>query len=321
MTLPVTKDSFLSIEAKNKKMDLLKFFENFNTEEKCKEYFLSVKMNQGVFCKKCSCEKHYWLAKKEQFECSKCKFRTTIKSGTVMHNSRLSYRKWFMVFFLMTYTKKGISACEIQRQLGHKRYQTIWSIMHRIRAKMGKRDDKYMLKDMLEFDEAYFEKAVPKSVKGTLKRGKGSQRQVNVAVMAESSILENEDGTKSTSCRYFKMKVIPNSKKETIEEIVKDNIEKDAVVLTDKSKSYDTIADITEAHIPHKSNKNTTNTVLKWSHIAISNAKRTLLGIYHRIDAKYYQNYLDEFIYKLNRRYMDCLFERLILAMTYQPVN
>ena len=80
-----------------------------------------------------------------------------------------------MVFFLMTYTNKRISACEIQRQLGHKRYQTIWSIMRIIRAKMGKRDDKYMLKDMLEFDEAYFEKAVPKSVKGTLKRRKGSQ--------------------------------------------------------------------------------------------------------------------------------------------------
>ena len=89
------------------------------------------------------------------------------------------------------------------------------------------------------------------------------------------------------------MKVIPNSKqKETIEEIVKDNIEKDAVVLTDKSKSYDTIADITEAHIPHKSNKNTTNTVLKWSHIAISNAKRTLLLLYEAnssLQAPYFQ--------------------------------
>ena len=139
--------------------------------------------------------------------------------------------------------------------------------------------------------------------------------------MAESSILENEDGTKSTSCRYFKMKVIPNSKKETIEEIVKDHIEKDAVVLSDESRSYETIANITEAHIPHKSNRNTTKTALKWSYIAISNAKRTLLGIYHKIDDKYYQNYLDEFIYKLNRRYMNCLFERLIVAMTYQPVN
>ena len=289
-------------------MDLLEFFEKFNTEETCKAYFLNVRMNQGVVCKKCSCEKQYWLAKREQFECSKCKFRTTIKSGTVMQNSPLSYRTWFIIFFLMTYTKKGISASEMQRQLGHKRYQTIWSVMHRVRVKMGMRDDKYMLKDMLEFDEAYFEKAVPKSVKSALKRGKGSQRQVNVAVMAESSILENEDGTKSTSCRYFKMKVIPNSKKETIEDIVNDNIEKDAVVLSDKSNSYVKIADITEAHITHESNKKTTNTVLKWSHIAISNAKRTLLGIYHKIEEKYYQNYLDEFIYKLNRRYMNCLF-------------
>ncbi|MFN8134987.1 MAG: transposase, partial [Bacteroidales bacterium] len=63
--------------------------------------------------------------------------------------------------------------------------------------------------------------------------------------------------------------------------------------------------------------KETTTKTLPWVHIAISNAKRTLLGIYHKIKGKYLQLYLDEFCYKLNRRYFgERLFDRLTIAMT-----
>jgi hypothetical protein len=61
----------------------------------------------------------------------------------------------------MTATKKDISACEMQRQLGYKRYMTVWSLMHRIRTLMGKRDDLYSLTGMIEFDEGFFEIATP----------------------------------------------------------------------------------------------------------------------------------------------------------------
>ncbi|WP_143755898.1 transposase, partial [Kaistella haifensis] len=75
------------------------------------------------------------------------------------------------------------------------------------------------------------------------------------------------------------------------------------------------ISDFVELHITEKSDKETTNETLKWVHITISNAKRNLLGNYHKIKRKYLQLYLNEFIYKLNRRYFgDKLFERLIIA-------
>ncbi|MCB0803713.1 MAG: transposase, partial [Flavobacteriales bacterium] len=84
----------------------------------------------------------------------------------------------------------------------------------------------------------------------------------------------------------------------------------------DKSKSYVDIAKHVDTHFTYKSNRNTTSTELKWVHVVISNAKRTLLGIYHKIKGKYLQLYLDEFCYKLNRRYFgNRLFERLTLAV------
>jgi transposase-like protein len=94
----------------------------------------------------------------------------------------------------------------------------------------------------------------------------------------------------------------------------KESIDDQSIVFTDKSTSYVDISDFVELHITEKSDKET-NETLKWVHITISNAKRNLLGNYHKIKRKYLQLYLNEFIYKLNRRYFgDKIFERLIIA-------
>ena len=86
-------------------------------------------------------------------------------------------------------------------------------------------------------------------------------------------------------------------------------------IFSDKSAGYVNIADYVEVHISEKSNEQTTNETLKWVHIAIANLKRNLLGVYHKIKGEYLQRYLDEFCYKLNRRYFgDKLFDRLVIA-------
>ena len=296
-------------------MNVLTFFEQFPDEESCRIHFKENRERQGLICKKCDCRKHYWLKNKSQWQCSSCKFRTTLSSGTMMENSNLPIRKWYLAILFMTFTKKGMSACELQRQIGHSRYDTVWSLMHRIRNAMGNRDGRYTLEDMVEFDEAYFEKATPDGIK--LKRGKGSQKQQNVAVMAESTpLIDPVTGEERKSCRYFKMKVLDSHKKDSINQTVKENIDEKAIVFSDKSKSYVDIEDFVEMHIQEKSSKKTTNTTLRWVHITISNAKRLLLGIYHKIKGKYLQLYLDEFCYKLNRRYFgEHLFDRAIIAL------
>lgn len=296
-------------------MKILEFVEKFPDESSCRSDFKEKREQQGVFCKKCKGKQHYWLASKEQWECKHCHFRTTLRSGSMMENSNLPIRTWYLAMAFMSYTKKGLSAKELQRQLGHKRYDTVWSLMHRIRNAMGNRDALYTLEGMIEFDEAYFEKGTPEGIK--LKRGKGSQKQQNVAVMAESTPLEDlETGNKSKKCRYFKMKALENHKAESIEQTVEENIDLDSIVFTDKANTYNNIADYVEVHITEKSTKKTTATTLKWVHIAITNAKRNLLGVYHKVSAKYLQLYLDEFCYKLNRRYFgERLFDRLTIAV------
>ncbi len=300
-------------------MTIIEFMNKFSDEQTCKDYYRDLRMKEGVVCKKCGGKKHYWLAKKYQFQCAACHFRTTLRSGTVMENSRLSFRFYFLIMLLMTTTKKGMSACELQRQIGHKRYMTIWAIMHRMRVTMGMRDDMYNLSDMVELDEGYFEKSVSENTKSKLKRGRGSQRQTNVVVMAESVPLEEDikTGKISTQCRFFKMKVLKTQKSDAIEEVVQESLDSKTIVFSDKSTSYLDIEKFIEAHISEKSSLETTTETLRWVHIAISNAKRNFLGIYHKINGNYLQNYLNEFVYKLNRRYLRSVFERLLVASVF----
>ena len=296
---------------------LIKFIEDFPDEKSCKLHFKGVREKQGIICKKCSNKKHYWLKTKYQWQCSECNFRTTLRSGTIMESSNLPFRKWYLAMAFMSYSKKGISAKELQRQLDHSRYESIWSMMHKIRTAMGKRDSLYKLKGMMELDEGYFSTETRKSDKQNLKRGRGSQKQTPVAVMAESTMLEDiESGKTSKHCRYFKMKVLDSHESEEINILADENFDDKSIVFSDKSTSYVDISKYVDVHVSEISSKETVVKLLPWVHIAISNAKRTLLGIYHKIKGKYLQLYLDEFCYKLNRRYFgDRLFDRLAIAV------
>jgi len=296
-------------------MTILRFLEDFPNEESCKAHFKAQREQEGVRCKCCGSTEHYWLQGKWQWQCTDCEFRTTLKSGTVMEGSKVNFHTWYLAMAFMTFSKKTISAAELQRQLNHPKYDTVWRLMHKIRSAMGKRDALYRLEGSIEFDEGYFEKATSKHVQ--LKRGRGSQRQLNVAVMAESTPLEDIDsGTKSSHCRYFKMKVLEDHKADGINDTIEESFEQKCIVFSDRSSSYVDISDYVETHITEKSDKQTTESTLKWVHIAISNAKRALLGTFHKIKGKYLQLYLDEFCYKLNRRYFgNRVFDRLTIAV------
>jgi hypothetical protein len=152
-------------------MTIVEFMQQFPTELSCREHFKNNREKQGVTCKHCGSTSHYWLASKWQWQCCNCRFRTTLRSGTEMENSNLPFLTWYLCMAFMSFSKKGISALEMQRQLGYKRYETVWKLMHKIRKGMGKRDNMYILKDMIEADEGYIECATPSEVER--KRGRG----------------------------------------------------------------------------------------------------------------------------------------------------
>jgi transposase-like protein len=300
-----------------KNMTLIDFISQFPDEESCKQKFKEYREQVGVVCPCCGGTEHYWKKDKEQYECKSCKTRITLKSGTVMHKSKLPFRYWFIAMHLLTSTKKSFSAKEIQRQLGHSRYQPIWHMVHKLRQAMGKRDDEYVLAGRIELDEGYFSAEAPQAEKEKpLKRGRGSQKKTKVLVMAESEMVEFPGkGQKSRRVGYLKMKVIDDLKKETINSAVRELTRDVGQIDTDDSTSYVDLKDFVPKHNPQVIPKDKVGEVLPWVHIAISNAKRQLINTFHDIKPEFLQNYLDEFCYKFNRRYFgEALFGRLLVA-------
>lgn len=299
-------------------MNIINFINRFPDEASCIEFIKAQRMQQGIICKKCIGIKHYWLENKLSFQCASCGFRTSIKSGTVMQSSNLPIRTWMMAITFITATKKGFSAAELQRQLGMKRYEPVFRMYHKLRKVMGQRDERYRLEDMVEYDEAFVGKATKAKVRSQLKRGRGSQKQSKVAVMAESTLLEDpESGKTDKSCRYFKMKKIKNLEAKTAQTLIKEYIDSHSVLQTDKSSTFSDLSDCIDVHVREISGTKEGNFNLKWVHIAISNLKKHL-QTYHMISERMMQNYLDEFCYKLNRRYFgQKLFDRLIIASIY----
>lgn len=288
----------------------------FSTVSECEEHFRHQREREGIVCKKCDSEEHYWLKGKKQWQCKSCKFRTTLRSGTVMEHSKLDFHVWYSAMALISFSKKGISCNELKRQLDLPRYESVLRMYHVIRDGMGKRDDMYNLKGMLELDEGYFKIETNQIEKSKTKAGRGSTDVQNVVVLVESTPLEDEDGNESKHCGYYKMKVLDTHQAEELTETVMDFVDTSSIIFSDKSTSYTDLKDIVEGHYTELSSEETTKTTLRWVHIAISNAKRVFNGLFQKISRKYLQLYLNEFCYKLNRRYFGArLFNRLTLAL------
>ena len=303
-------------------MKLQEIFKKYSTEKKAKKAFKEFRDKQGVVCKKCKGKEHYWKEDKWQYECKRCKFRTTLRSGTVMESSKLPYRYWMITIGLMSATKKSFSALEIQRQLGHNRYEPVWSMLHKLRVAMGRRDDKYKLDGFLEIDEGYFEGQRSKDAEAEDKyvahEDKG-KRQVKVLVAVQSAPVERKHKNKTRPNRkagFLKMKVVEQVNKAEINYEVKRHIAPTAKAITDGKRCY---RDLKEILADHKvvicEDKKEVSKIFPWAHIAISNAKKMCLGIHHSIKKCFMQNYLNEFCYKFNRRnFGEALFDRLMAA-------
>lgn len=303
-------------------MKLIEFTKHFDSEEACEKHLKEAREKKGIVCNKCGCKKHYWHKSKKSWVCSECGHETTLTAGTVMHSSKLPLMYWFTAIHLLTSTKKTFSAKEMQRQLGHNRYQPIWEMMHKLRSVMGERDAMYELKDTIELDEGYFTTEDKTADDEPLKRGIGSQRKAKVLVMVESQPVESPvKGKKQRKCGHIKMKVIPDLKTETFREEADSCIDANATVVMDNLSGHRGVEDVTAVSERQTVPGKDAPKVLPWVHVAISNAKSLFKDMYHGIKEEFLQEYLNEFCYKFNRMYFgDRLFDRLIIAsVSFKP--
>jgi hypothetical protein len=287
-------------------MNLLNFTRRFPNEQSCKDDFKKKREQEGVICKKCGCKEHYWLKSREVFKCKQCDFRTTLRSGTVMEASKLPFWYWYASMHLLTCTKKTFSAKEVQRQLGHKRYEPIWALMHKLRLVMGKRDRLYKLDVESELDEGFMSN-----------RDEGKPRKTPILVSATSEPTNNKKKHKPNyKTRFIKITVLENRKKETLFHEAKKMLDIKTKIRTDGLPAYKYLNEIFPNHERHViQDKKQVTKLFPWVHTAISNLRKLIIGVHHTTKSSYLQNYINEYCYKFNRKYFgDKIFDRLLIA-------
>lgn len=289
-------------------MNIDNFFSEFSTESACRLYFKSQRESKGIVCRKCGSTNHYWIENLSRWQCKGCRKSVSLKYGTIMENSNLPYKTWLWGIYFSTLTKKGFSALEMQRLLGHSRYESIWLMMHKIRVMMGARDEKYELDKFIEMDEGYFPAYRKKESNDGLVSvpAKELDRNVTTIVAVSATPLSNaesKEGRPNSIPHYIKINVVESISKIDIAYEAKQMVSKNAAVLTDGKTSYRVLDNIAKKHkAVIVKDKKEVSQIFPWVHIAISNVKKKILGLHHSVKDTYMQNYLNEFCYKFNRR-------------------
>lgn len=287
---------------KYERIDFFKFQELFKSEQECREKLFRMKWPNGFRCPRCGHVEYYFLETRKLYQCKGCKHQTSVTAGTIMHRTKIPLIKWFWAIFLVSNDKRGISALALSKQL-NSYYRPTWLMLSKIRVAMKDRDSMYKLKGLIEIDEVM----IGSSSEGKGKAGRGSDKTPVIVAIS----------TNGESVFYAKMNSVKSVNQEEIRKLIIANIVEDQIVKTDGFSAYKIIEKMGIKHETHIVSKSTqkAHDLLKWVHVIGGNLKAWLNGTFHGIDKKHLSSYLDEFCYRLNRRFHEEeLFDRLLMA-------
>jgi len=134
-------------------MKFYDFYKYFPDESTCIQILLNIREEEGIICKKCGSVEHYWKKDKKSFECKKCNYRTSLKNGTIIEYSNLPLKYWLSTIAYLNIIGEKISALELQKELGHKRYEPIWLMLKKIKNISEADNFIYKVSDYIQLKE------------------------------------------------------------------------------------------------------------------------------------------------------------------------
>ena len=274
-------------------VNLMTLMRDYDTDEECRDRLEHLRWPDGVRCPRCDSDKISRIRERKQFDCDSCRYQFSVTAGTIFHDSHLPLTKWFVAMYLMTESKKGISANQMKRTIGVS-YKTAWYLCHRIRKAMTKVNPA-PLTETIEADETYIG---GKRIGGG--GGIGNYRRNKTMVMAA---IQRGGAVRMRTGRTHSKKVIQG--------FVRDVAPNPKRIMTDELPAYGGIADADTTHetVKHKADEWVrgdvhTNTVEG----VFSLFKRSIVGSFHQVSGKHLDRYLDEFEWRFNNRKNPYLF-------------
>ena len=280
---------------------LLDFQRMFLNERACGNYLERVRWPGGFVCPRCDAagEAYRFENRPTVLRCRYCLRNTYLTAGTVMHRTRTPLQVWFWGAYLVTTQTPGMSALQFQRQLGLRRYETAFQLLHKLRAGMVRPErDRIGAQWPVELDETL----VGGKTRG---EGRGVHHKMYVVGAVEVRQKQGKRGRRAIYAGRLRLQVLDDRSQRSLEAFVTENIEPQSLVTTDGWHGYDNLAAMGYGHEsvvldgdPEKAEK-----ALPMIHLVFSNMKAWLLGTHHGVSAQHLPAYLNEFVFRFNRRF------------------
>jgi transposase-like protein/ribosomal protein L37AE/L43A len=290
---------------------LAEFTERFGTEQACRAYLIQKRWPEGFRCPRCGDNRVTHLVAWDRWECRNCRHQASLLADTALRGTRKPLRLWFLAMYLMTTSKGGISAKELQRQLGLKAYQTAWTWLHKLRAAMVD-PDRAPLEGEVEADEAYV---------GGLEEGVSGRQTETKAIVA--CAVER----KTRGLGRVRMQVVPDVSRKSLEGFLVAQVRLASTAITDGWNAYNRLTKAGFAHVRHviSASGRSASELLPGVHRVFALLKRWLLGTHQgAVSLKHLQAYLEEFTFRFNRRNAKNLthaFQRLAEGIVRDPAK
>jgi hypothetical protein len=288
---------------------LPEFEARFPDDAACARWLLGKRWPEGFRCPGCGHDKGWELSRGTLLiECARCHRQTSVTAGTVLHRSHLPLKLRFLAAWLVATHTNGISARQLWKQLGLGSYKTAWLLLRKLRRAMVD-PEREPLAGLVEVDET----SLPfraKDEPAAAKPGRSHDGKLLIAGAVE---------IRGKAPGRVRLAVIEDYSAESLGGFVKAAVADGSTVVSDGWSGYATLADV--KHEPTVIGGTPAHLVLPWVHRVFANAKRWGLGVYHGLRRQHLQAYLDEFVFRLNRRRTPAAaFERLLgLAVALQP--
>ena len=269
---------------------LKEFRQQFSSDKTCWEYLIRSRWPEGFSCPKCGSKDYWVIIKPFGYECKSCGRRTSPIAGTVMHRSHLPVQEWFWAAYLVTTFTPGLSAKQLKRQIGCS-YEAAWFMLHRLRRAMVN-EARSPLRGLVEADETI----VGGPIKG--KRGRGVISHPNKTLVfgaVEIISYTNKNAKCIEKAGRLRLAKTEHADEKSIGNFIEQSIEKGTTIRTDGWRGYSNTA--LSDYIHEESPKES-----RHIHRAFGNLKTWLIGTHHGVNPKYLQSYLDEFVFRYNRR-------------------
>jgi predicted RNA-binding Zn-ribbon protein involved in translation (DUF1610 family) len=268
---------------------LTEFEQRFADEDACAEYLAAARWPDGFVCPGCGGSKAWRLESKAwTYECAGCGRQTSVTAGTIMHHSRLPLTTWFWAAYVMSTQPNGISALQLQRELSLGSYKTAWLLCTKLRRAMAA-PGRNPLSGLVEVDNTEIIcRSKNNSVTGT-----ESSRHSKMLIVGAVEVQDLRPGR-------LRLGAVPDDSVASLHAFLAASVAPSATAQTSAEAGYGGAPDInhdpdvigaTDAHTPRPRVQRIFSDLKVWA-----------LSVHHGLRRKHLQSYLDEFVFRFNRR-------------------